>query len=218
MKRINVSDMIYERIIDDFINDKIDFGEKFVEIDYAEKLNVSRTPLREAIKKLEHEGLIIRLHNGRLKFLDFNFENIIEIYNIRIALENMLIEQCVNNADILEKLYNNVITSERLFANVEYELAREKVKEYSKILYSNLDYHYTVKILSKNNLLLTKIKKRTLLPISRTETAIKEHRQIYEAMVDNDLALAFALNRKHLIGARDILLAVIEKAENKENE
>ncbi len=206
MKRINVSDMIYNAIRDDFINDNIDFGEKFVETDYATKLNVSRTPLREAIKKLEHEGLIIRLQNGRLKFLDINRENIIELFNIRIALENMLLEQSLNNKNILNKLNENILSTEKYLKNNELDIARSKIKEFTKILYDNLEFDYSIKMLSKNNVLLSKLKKRTLVPLERIELVTIEHRKIYNALIDKNLSLVYELNKNHLFGARDLIL------------
>ncbi len=206
MKRINVSDMIYESIRDDFINDNIDFGEKFVEIDYATKMNVSRTPLREAIKKLEHEGLIIRLQNGRLKFLDITSENIIEIFNIRIALENMLLEQSINNKNILLRLKENIVSTETYLLNNDLDIAREKIKEFTKILYDNLEFDYAIKMLNKNNVLLNKLKKRTLVPFERVDIVCLEHKNIYTALINKDLNLACELNRNHLYGARDLIL------------
>ncbi len=206
MKRVNVSDMIYNTIKDDFINDNIDFGEKFVETDYAEKLEVSRTPLREAIKKLEHEGLIIRLQNGRLKFLDITENDIIEIFNVRIALENMLLEQSINNNAILKKLEENIIATENAYYNNQLDIARSKIKELTNILYSNLEFEYVIKMLSRNNLLLQKLKKRTLDPDSRINIAMNEHRSIYNALKNNNLQLACELNKNHLIGARNLIL------------
>ncbi len=210
MKRINVSDMIYDAIIDDFINDNIDFGEKFVETDYAEKLNVSRTPLREAIKKLEHEGLIVRLQNGRLKFLDITKNDIIEIFNIRIALENMLLEQAVNNENILKQLEQNVIATTNAHKNNETDIARIKIREFSEILYSGLGFDYTIKMLHKNNMLLKKLKKRTLYPNDRINIATKEHKNIYDALVNKDLTLIYDLNKNHLLGARNLILEKLD--------
>ncbi len=206
MKRINVSDMLYDRIINDFLNDEIDFGEKFVELEYAEKLNVSRTPLREAIKKLEHEGLILRLPNGRLKFLDIYKNDVIEIFNIRVALENMMLEQCIDNKEILQELNENIIICEKLFANNEKDLAREKIKEFTKILYKNINFEYTIKMLHKNSILLSKLKKRTLSPSERIEIAIIEHKQIYDYLINGELQKACEQNRQHLYGARDLIL------------
>ncbi len=206
MKRINVSDMIYDRIIEEFLNDNIDFGEKFVELDYAEKLNVSRTPLREAIKKLEHEGLILRLPNGRLKFLEITKEDVNEIFNIRIALENMLLEHCIDNPKVLKTLHENILVTEKYLANNELELAREHIKDFTKILYSIFNFNYAIQMLRKNNILLTKLKKRTLTPFDRTLQAFDEHKQMYNCLIKNDLETACKLNRIHLNGARDIIL------------
>ncbi len=210
MKRINVSDMIYDKIISDFINNKIDFGEKLVEIDYAEKLQVSRTPLREAIKKLEHDGIIIRLMNGRLNFLDFSKENLKELYNIRIALENMLIEQCINKDEILKELESNINLTETHIRQNDTVLVREDIKNFTKILYSSVEFSYTVKILNKNNLILTKIKNRSLSPEERIDIAYKEHKDIYEAMKNKDLKKALSLNRSHLLSSLNLLLETAE--------
>ncbi len=206
MKRINVSDMIYNRIIEDFRNDEIDFGDKFVELDYAEKLNVSRTPLREAIKKLENEGLILRLPNGRLRFLEITKDNVIEMFNIRIALENMLLENCINNTTVLNTLKENIASSEKYLEHKEYELAREKIREFSIILYGIINFDYAIQMLHKNNILLSKLKKRTLTPYERTIQASKEHVQIYNHLINNDIEKAREINRTHLIGARDLIL------------
>ncbi len=207
MKRINVSDMIYDRIIEEFLNDNINFGDKFVELEYAEKLKVSRTPLREAIKKLEHEGLILRLPNGRLKFLEITKEDVIEIFSVRIALENMLLENCIGDDAVLNTLHDNIILTDKYLKNNEHELAREQVKNFTKILYSIFNFNYAIKMLRKNNILLTKLKKRTLTPLERIIQASNEHIEIYNALINNDIETACKLNRAHLTGARDIILA-----------
>ncbi len=206
MKRINVSDMIYERIIEDFLNDNIDFGEKFVELEYAEKLNVSRTPLREAIKKLEHEGLILRLPNGRLKFIEITKDDVIEMFNIRVALENMLLENCIGNERILNQLAENITLTEKFLTNKELELAREAIKEFTKILYNMIHFEYAVQMINKNNVLLSKLKKRTLTPFERTIIAAEEHKEIYNSIINNDIVKACQLNKLHLFGARDLIL------------
>ncbi len=210
MKRINVSDMIYDTIIEDFLNDNIDFGERFVELEYAEKLNVSRTPLREAIKKLEHEGLILRLPNGRLRFLEITKQDVIEMFNIRIALENMLLENCVGNDEVLNQLLENISLSEKFLHNDEIELAREHIKEFTTILYNMLNFEYAIQMIRKNNVLLSKLKKRTLTPYDRTVLAAKEHKEIYNCLVNNDIIKACELNKLHLNGARDLILENME--------
>ncbi len=206
MKRINVSDMIYDTIIQEFINDNIAFGDKFVELDYAEKLNVSRTPLREAIKKLENDRLILRLPNGRLKFLEITKQDVIEIFNVRIALENMLLEHCIGNTEVLEALHENIETTEKFLQSNDLDLAREHIKNFTKILYDILNFDYAIQMLKKNNVLITKLKKRTLTPFDRTLQAFKEHIEIYNCLLNNDITKACELNRAHLTGARDIIL------------
>lgn len=56
--RKNISDNIYDTIKELLLSGELDFSDKIVELEYCEKLNVSRTPLREAIKQLEIEELL----------------------------------------------------------------------------------------------------------------------------------------------------------------
>lgn len=198
MKRTNVSDIIYNTIKAKFINSEIEFGEAFVETTYAQQLDVSRTPLREAIKRLEHDGIIIRLPNGRLKFMDISKENIEDIFNVRLALENMLIDKCLNNNEIIQELRKNVEKSKKYFNNADFDLVRTTIPEFTKILYSSLDFQYIVNILNKNNILLNKLKSKTLITKERMEQAISEHDIICKALEDKDIQLATFTNKTHL--------------------
>lgn len=209
MKRTNVSDIIYDIIKKNFINGEIEFGETFVETAYAEKLEVSRTPLREAIKKLEHEGIIVRLQNGRLKFMDITKPDVDDIFSVRIALENMLLEKSMENDNIVNKLYENVEKSKRYFKNEEYDLVRETIPEFTQILYSNIEFQYIINLLNKNNILLNKLKKKTLLPKDRMVQAISEHEIMCNALLDKDLNLATTTNKEHLNNTKNSILDIL---------
>lgn len=201
-----MSDYIYNKIIEDFENDHIKFGEKIIEVEYAKKFEVSRTPLREAIKKLENEGLIIRLPNGRLKVIELDEKKIIEIFNIRIALENMLLKDAMLNPDTLNRLKSNISLSKKLISTGQISSAKNTVAKFGKILYSSLSLEYTVKILSSYNVLITKLKNKSLSPSYRIETALDEHEKIYTAISNKDYPLACKFNEAHIIGARDSIL------------
>ncbi|MFV0440013.1 MAG: GntR family transcriptional regulator [Lachnospirales bacterium] len=207
MKRINVSDMIYDTIKADFVNDVIDFGEKFVEIEYATKLDVSRTPLREAIKKFEHEGIIVRQPNGRLRFIDITKDNVVEMFNIRIALENLLIELSMSNNIAIQDLQKNIDSAKIALEQNDIKTARKKTTEFTKILYNNITFEYTLKMLNQNGIILSKLKKRTLSPDSRVLAATKQHIELFNAIKNNDIQKAHEINKLHLIEARDIILS-----------
>ncbi len=144
--RKNISDHIYDIIKNEINTGSLNFGDKISEVDYSNKLNVSRTPLREAIKKLEIEGLIERLPNSRLRVMEMNEKKINEIFDIRIALENILIDSIAENSSILDLLEeNNKLT--KFYLNAEnWNLAKDSFSEYNKIYYEMSDLDFTIRM------------------------------------------------------------------------
>ncbi len=199
MKRNNSSQTVYKKFVNDFLNNKIDFGEKITESSLAEKYKVSRTPLREAIKVLEQEGIITRLSNGRITVVEVTPENIDEVFKVRLALENMLLEQTINNPTLLAKLEKSVSKSKVLFESNKLDLARKEVANFTTILYGILTMDITINLLRSYNILLQKFKYASILSSKRIEIAIEEHSQLCKAVKDGDLDLIRKINTNHLL-------------------
>ena len=83
---IYLADRVFEKLENDIIHGIIPTGEVITEVKLAENLGVSRTPIREACRKLEHESLIRDVGKGYL-VLGITEENLIDIMDIRILLE-----------------------------------------------------------------------------------------------------------------------------------
>lgn len=83
-----IRDVAYRLLRDYIITAKLMPGERLLEERLAGQLGISRTPLREALSRLQQEGLVIRLPSGGVKVAPVRREEILEIYAIRIALES----------------------------------------------------------------------------------------------------------------------------------
>lgn len=94
----SIREAVYEQIKSALLDGAFAKGERLVEHDIAEKLQVSRTPVREALKRLESEGLLEALPRQGLIVKSHNEEEIREIYMIREALESLAAEQAAINA------------------------------------------------------------------------------------------------------------------------
>ncbi|HAA47289.1 MAG TPA: hypothetical protein DCE03_02200, partial [Synergistaceae bacterium] len=86
--------VVYETLREAIFRKELKPGDKLVENDLAEKLDVSRTPVREALRMLESEGLIERNPRKGLFVKGFTAEDVMEIYSIRQALEALAIRIC----------------------------------------------------------------------------------------------------------------------------
>lgn len=203
--RRSSSDNIYEHIKNDILLGNIQFGEKIVEIDLSEKLNVSRTPLREAIKKLEIEGIIIRLPNGRLRVMDITYEKIEEIFDIRIALEEILFESIIKNKDALDKIFYNLLMTKHSIDNKDWKEARILFLEYNSLLYSLSSLEYTIKILKHYDFIISSLKRTSLQSKDRILVAYNEHVEISTFLIKGNLEGAKNANKNHILKSKEII-------------
>ena len=209
--RKNISDHIYEIIKNDILEGSFDFGDKIVEIDYSNKLNVSRTPLREAIKKLEIEGFIERLPNGRLKIMEMSVKRIEEMFQIRMSLEDILFDAIVaSNKTQIDIEENLSLTKLQLNAG-NWNAARKLFSEYNELFYKISDLEFTIKVLKNYDFIISKLRKNSLQNPERMKEAYKEHSKIFHNIKIGNLDEAKKLNKLHLINAKNSILSTFDK-------
>ncbi|MGC8572939.1 MAG: GntR family transcriptional regulator [Caldisphaera sp.] len=185
-KQSKYSDIVYELLKKDILNRRFEPKDKLSETALAKIYNVSRTPIREALHKLEKEGLVVKLSDGyHVNFL--TKEQILKLFEVRSILEGLAAEKAALNRDpeLLKKL-------------------REAAEEFRKISKSdplaaaiaNSAFHDIVADLSGNEYLRDILKDiRNKLAIvrvdlfasaNRVEQEIEEHWKIYQAIEKGD--------------------------------
>jgi DNA-binding GntR family transcriptional regulator len=80
---------VYARLRQDILRGRLESGQPFSQVKLAERMGVSRTPLREALRRLESEGLVETSHNKRSRVTSISVEDIDELYGSRILIECM---------------------------------------------------------------------------------------------------------------------------------
>ena len=82
-------DLVFENLREAILKGDLNPGDRLMEVQLANKLGVSRTPVREAIRKLELEGLVIMLPRKGAYVADMSLKDIIEVLEIRASLEGL---------------------------------------------------------------------------------------------------------------------------------
>jgi DNA-binding GntR family transcriptional regulator len=175
----------------------------------CEDLGVSRTPVREAIARLEQEGLV-RIVPRRGVFVARKTKSeILEMITVWAALESMATRLITDNATDEE-----IASLRKLFATVKDNTSRADIDEYSDL---NIRFHQAIIALSKCQLLATMtetlfihmraIRARTIGENDRAQRSIIDHMNIIKALEDRDADLAERLSREHTLG----LAAHVEK-------
>ena len=204
--RKNTSDFLYNEIINDFLNENLKYGDKIVEIDLCNQYGTSRTPLREALAKLEKDGLVERQINNRLQIVTID-ENILdEIFDLRLSLESMVLKYALKYSKetaIFAELQENLDLVDYYLKHEDVVTGRKVLSKFSEILYKQSRLKYTTKLIENYNLLLYPLRTRSLMTLKRLYEAQEEHKHIYELLKDDSLAEVQKFNVYHLQTSMD---------------
>ncbi|QQE78650.1 GntR family transcriptional regulator [Alicyclobacillus sp. SO9] len=183
-------------------------GEKLVEKDISIELGVSRTPIRDAMIRLETEGLIKNItHKGPIVSV-ISPQEFFEIFDLRFALEPMAVELATRNAsrEVIDKLAD---LAEKM------ELALEQGDDTAVSGY-NIAFHCAVyeaanrkRLLEMLSSLLDSIQlfaQEGYKAFGRSAQAMKEHRLLVDAIRRQDVEAAISVAKKHIEGAKTAYL------------
>lgn len=210
-KQSNLSEDIYNILSQAIIFGKFEAGQIINGSVIAKKMGISRTPLREAFKRLEQEGWIESLSNGRKRVKKTSLEEAIEIYDIRCVLESYLIELVCKNItdDELEKL-------EKIIKGGISCLHNNKNNKLEKILNVNKSFNMQLYKIARNkklcnilcslydNILHYRI--FNLRDATYEKRSIDEHREILEALKKREVVSLKKIVRDHIKVAKELII------------
>lgn len=208
-KNKSMREKVYDTLKQMIIDGVIKPGERIIETEYSNKFQISRTPIREAIRMLELEGLVESQTTGGVIVKTLTREEISEIYKIRIALESLIIEEIIkkiNNQDIkkLEKVLKN---TKKAFEVKDIEKVFSLFTEFNQILYDIASLPKVTGMINNINLSLKRFRKLSIDNPSRKEEAFEDHVQILEAIKNKELSTAISINRMHLEKSMNFILS-----------
>lgn len=199
---------VYEALKRIILKGDLASGERIVETKLAKQLEVSRTPIREAISQLKKEKLIVSKPNGGFVVATLSVNDAAQLYDCRIALEQLSVEgACRTIADKqLKQLEKYVLLAEKL---VKSQSSRPDI---FKLLEVDYQFHHLIAESSENQWLLTLLEqvfdKMALLRVQTTKHNPQvleirlEHREVYEAIALRDPDLAKATVKLHLMSSK----------------
>lgn len=200
----------YEQIKNAILDATLAPGTALVESSLAEQFSVSRTPIREALLRLEQDGMVERTDRG-LIVRDRSPEQVLDIYETRIILETA--------AARFAAIKHSTIDRIRLSKLLE-DTSNPDVKEPAQLARMNRSFHRgvwqashneaLVDLLSRLNLHLMRYPATTLAYPGRWERALQQHRDLVEAILTRDSDEAARVAEVHFTEARDIRLKLWE--------
>ena len=192
-----IADVVRERIL----KGEYEIGEKIKENQIASELKVSRTPIREAFKLLENEGLIDYIPNRGCFAKGFTKQDVDDIYAVREALEELAVRWAV------ERITPEEITALEEQVDLMEFYSKKKVLElntsFHEVIYASARSRFLAQVLRSYKEYIEKTRKSIFYEQSYLEGILSEHRAIFEAIKDRDEERAVEAISKHLEASQD---------------
>jgi len=148
----SMSDQVYQILRESIMANEFKPGDRLVELQLSELLETSRTPIREAIRRLEHDGLVERLPQGGVRVKPVTIESVRQVYGLRGVLESYAVRQACDriNEDDLAAL--ELIRQQAL--ELMNNNSMERFEKTRRLLALNTDFHDTLNQICEDAYLL----------------------------------------------------------------
>lgn len=212
---ITSSGKIFIAIRSDIVEGVIAVGSKLSEAELSTRFGVSRAVVREAINRLENTSLVERKPNIGARVVTLSLKGLVQLYQVREALEGMAARLAAQNMDD-----NEISQLNQLLAN-HFEEVKDGESYYQEA--GDVDFHYRILLGSHNQPLISMLSNniyhlvrmyRVQLGMAgpRVTTAFSEHKNIVQAISNRDGELAELLMRRHILYSKNNIEAKLRTA------
>lgn len=200
---------LYHQLLEEVLEGDLRPGEILVETALGKRFGVSRTPIREALRMLEQDGVLERVNRG-MRVRQTSSEEVLEIYGVRAILEAAAARDAASR-----RTDYDLATLDRIFRT----MAEAKTATPQEMAVINRSFHRAIWQAAGNRTLadllerlavhLRRYPATTYLRSGRWEEALEEHRQLLEAIRDKDPDTAAEVAESHMHAARDVRIDMI---------
>jgi DNA-binding GntR family transcriptional regulator len=214
LKRTRLVDEAARTLREAILTGELGSGARLRQVQLASQLGISRTPLREALMKLEQEGLIELLPGGGLRVRLLNLDEAVELYDLREVLDGLaarLAAQRIGERGLKE--------IDRHLAAMKECLHRQDAHRW---FVAHVDFHDEIFRAGGNERLralssVVRLSIQRFHPVllttpNRLAEAYGEHHEIFEAIRVHDPEAAERLARSHIVNAKEIVLKVMSRS------
>ena len=200
----------YQRLLDEIRDGALLPGERLREIDLSDRLGVSRTPVREAIRQLEADGLVTHVPRQGATVRCLDYTEVMELYEMRAVSEGTAARLAARAASDVELDELDVLNDRLAEAGTGPDAAR-----INRIFHATLLDTAKNRFLAKSMLSLQKalliLGPSQLLDSKRSEAAVSEHRRIMAALKARDGAAAETEMRAHIQAAQRMRIRSLQE-------
>ncbi len=206
-------ELVFESLREAIISGWLPPGERLMEIQLAEEMGVSRTPVREAIRKLELEGLVLMIPRKGAYVSGVSLKEVSDVFEIRLALEGLAAELATNRItdEELENLERYLVIIAEGIENKDLNKVIEMDTDFHTLLYQASRNERLSQIINNLREQIQRFRTTSLASPGRMQSALEEHSRLVEAISSRDSELARRLAQEHIENAENSLMEVIRQ-------
>lgn len=185
---IPLRDIVFKTLREAIITGDLQPGERLMEIKLANELGVSRTPVREAIRKLELEGLVIMTARKGAEVAPINEKDLREVLEIRSSLESLACELACKNVSDPDIRKLGLINDEinRAVEAEDIETITKKDVEFHETIYLITDNNRLIQMLHQLKEHIYRYRFEYIKDMKNKKTIVEEHNRIIDAIAAKD--------------------------------
>ena len=212
-------DVVFNTLRQAILRGEMEPGERLMEIQLADKLGVSRTPIREAIRKLELEGLVIMIPRKGAEVAHITEKDMRDVLEVRAALEELAATLACRNVTperieelkMANKRFEAAIISKDVVAIVDADV------NFHDIIYAMTDNQRLIQIINNLREQMYRYRVEYLKEEQTRNLLVSEHEELVKAIREGDVQKAQDISFHHLENQRKAIIRTI-RAENEAKE
>ncbi len=208
-----IREMAYEKLKHTIIMGEISVGTRLIETQYAKKLHVSRTPLREALRRLEQDGLVEYQERKGARVSGFTLEDIEEVFLIRNALMMLIMPSIMQNVtdDDIQKLKDILVEMDESQRNEDADALAKQNRAFHRTIERISDKKRILRVIDSQEDYIMRFSAITIANIVRRSNAHCEHHQMVELLQNKDLDGLSELYAHHLEESKETCLEAVKQ-------
>ena len=207
---VQVKEMVYRRLRDALIDHDFAPGESLREVALSARFGVSKTPIREALVRLDHDGLVEIVPYRGARARVYTADDARELYEVRQILQSECVRLVVADpGEALPQLRLDVDRASAALAAGDLVAAAARLDAFDEVLLAVLDNRLLGEVVERTSVHLRRLGKIGA-GAQRFEESVAQHRAVIEALEARDSVAAIEMLRAHLTSVLEAQIAAIE--------
>ena len=211
-------ELVYQKLRENILNGHYKHGDELRETAVGKEIGVSRTPVREALRQLELEGLVVMIPRRGAQVANITEKDLNDVLEVRMALENLSIENaCARmTEEQLDDLWKAAKNFEDTIAEGNLVKLAEADVAFHEVIYKSSDNRRLNQVLNNLREQIYRYRVEYLKDEETRNLLVKEHEEIYEAIKNRDLKKAKEISYQHIENQREaIIRSIREETKNR---